>query len=107
MSEQAPEARVVAQHRIEAEVGKLKAFGVQEPLRVCFCTDGFPDSIVQILGCRSVDGVMKHHSQIVPCPGWCYPTIELRNAPNCPLAVKPRANDHVIPQSIEIAPTVP
>src|SRR5215831_6358398 len=77
MSEQAAKARVVAQHRIEAEVGKLEPFSVQEPLRVVFRADRFPYSIVQILGCRSVDGIMKHHSQhvrfdacvVVPCTG--------------------------------------
>src|SRR5215813_5918795 len=115
MSEQAAKARVVAQHRIEAAVGKLEPFSVQEPLRVGFRADRFPYSIVQILGCRSVDGVMKHHSQhvrfdacvVVPCTGWCYATIELRNAPDCPLAGKPRPGDHVTPESVEIASTVP
>jgi hypothetical protein len=36
MSQQAAKPRVVAQHRIEAEVGKFVSFGVQEPLRVRF-----------------------------------------------------------------------
>src|SRR5262245_57455440 len=110
MSEQAAKARVVAQHRIEAEVGKLKSFGIQEPLCVGFCADRLPYSIVQILGGRSVDGAMEHQTQhvgfnacvMVPCPGGCYAAIELRNAPNCSLAVGSRPSDHVVPQSIEI-----
>src|SRR5262245_14266218 len=111
MGEQAAEARVVAQHRIEAEVGKLESFGVQEPIRVGLGADRFPYSIAQILGCRSVDGVMKHHSQhvwfdacvIIPCAGWCYATIKLCDAGDCPLAVNTRPRDHVFPESIEIA----
>src|SRR5215467_12975402 len=115
MSEQAPKARVVAQNRIKAKVAKLVSFGVQEPLRVGLSADRFPYSIVQILGCRSVDGVTKHHSQhirfdacvMVPCPRWCYASIELRNAPNCSLAANPRSSHHVSPKPIEIASTVP
>src|SRR5262245_4943642 len=112
MSEQAAKARVVTQRRIKPEMGKLESFGVQQPLRVGFSADRFPYSVVQILGCRSVEGVMKHQSQdirfdacvMVPCPGWCYATIELHNTLDCTL---PRPGDHVTPESIEIASTVP
>src|SRR5262245_44402017 len=58
---------------------------------------------------------MQHQSQhirfdacvMVPGPRTCYATIELRNAPKRSFAVESSAGDHVIPQSIEIAPTVP
>ena len=63
VGEQQPQARVVAQNRIEAAVRCLLTGAVDEPGRVSFGPDRLPDFLLQVISNRSTDRLPEHETE--------------------------------------------
>ena len=63
MRQQAREPRIIAQHRVEAEVSQFEPFGVQQPFGIGFRPDRLPDFFLQVVGQRFAGGVTQDHAK--------------------------------------------
>src|SRR5258705_1417807 len=65
MREQAAKPRIVAQHRVEAEMRQLETLGIQQPFRIVLGADRAPYLLMQIVGHRLAGGVAQYDAEHV------------------------------------------
>ena len=75
VSKQTPKPGIIPQHGIEEAMRHFISLSIDQPSRVGFCADRLPHFLVQIVGSRFVEGVVKNDAKdvrfdacvIVPC----------------------------------------